>query len=61
MKFLKNHDSIALVVLMIAIFSAYILKDNVMKRAEYVQKHTVPHMEYWDIDMQTQPFLDGRR
>lgn len=58
MKFLKNHDTIALIVLMIAVLSAYIMKDIVIKRAEYVKSHDVPHMEYQDIDTQTIPFLD---
>lgn len=58
MKFLKNHDTIALIVLFIAVLSAYIMRDDLTKHAEYVKSHNIPHMEYTDIDTQTIPFLD---
>lgn len=58
MKFLKNHDTIALIVLSIVVLSAYIMKDDLMRRVEYVKSHNIPHMEYTDIDIQTIPFLD---
>lgn len=58
MKFLKNHDTIALIVLFIVVLSAYVMRDDLIKRAEYVKSHNIPHMEYTDIDIQTIPFLD---
>lgn len=59
MKFLKNKDVIGMIVLMVIILSAYTLRDNAVKRVENIQKHSVPHMDYRDIDTQTQPFLDS--
>jgi predicted ABC-type sugar transport system permease subunit len=58
MKYLKNHDTIALIVLMIVVLSAYVMKNTVIKQAEYVKNNNVSHTEYTDIDVQTTPFLD---
>jgi hypothetical protein len=58
MKYLKNHDTVALIVLIIAVLSAYVMKDTRIKSVDYTKTHNVPHVEYTDIDVQTTPFLD---
>jgi len=58
-KSLKNHDIMAIILLMVTVLSAYTLRDNVLKRAEYVEKQSTPSMNYSDIDTQTQPVLDS--
>lgn len=54
MKFLKNHDAIALAVLFIVVLSALLMRDNRIHKIK-VETPRASCMEYKDIDSQCIP------
>ncbi len=58
MKFSKNHDFIALITLILVVFSAYVMKHTIIKNTDNVKTSDTLSVEYNDIDIQTLPFLD---
>jgi hypothetical protein len=58
MKFSKNHDFIALITLILVVFSAYVMKHTIIKNTDNFKTSDTLSVEYNDIDIQTLPFLD---